>query len=225
MALHLNLYHELQKLAVQRRRDPLKLGLYGIVVVIVILAFYYFYRIEQVSGVVNKAKRMQAQWQLLEPKAKEAQALETQLTANLNTKDELLQSIESRFYWAPLLEKIQRTVPRNVQITSLRGSMAAWVEEAGGKRSREGMLTISGVAAGAEPRKVAEDFRTEFLGKCLQGYNGAESKFVTLEESEGTVQLDGKTLNTATYSLQFHFKIEAAVPVQSAGPRTQKGAR
>jgi len=217
MALHLNLYHEIQKQDLQRRRDPLKLGVYGVVVVIFALAAYYFYRMDQVRIVSGSAKRLQVQWQMAEPKAKDAQLLESQLTTTIKTKEDLVQAIESRFYWAPLLERIQQSVPGNVQIITFRGAM-----DGGNKK---GVLNISGVAAGVEPRKVAEDFRTNFVAKCLAKYKDVDSKFSALEESETTVQFEGKSLNSALFSLQFQFTVEEANPSPSPVQRVPKGAR
>ena len=217
MALHLNLYHEIQKQELQRQRDPLKLGLYGILGLVAILLVYYFYRVEQGTRLANQAKQLQAQWQMTEPKAKEAELLEAQLMINLKTKDDLVHAIENRFYWAPLMERIQRMVPANVQITSFRGSM----EPGTGK----GLLAVSGIAAGDEPRRVAEDFRTNFAGKCLQGYKEVDSGFVSLGESDATVMLNGKALNTALFVLQFHFTVVDTGSSTTPAPRSQKGAR
>jgi Tfp pilus assembly protein PilN len=217
MALHLNLYHEVQKQEIQRQRDPLKLGMYGIAVVVAILLAYYFYRMEQVQGVASRAAQLQTRWQMTDPKAKEAQVLETQLTVSTKTKEDLVQAIENRFYWAPLLERIQKTVPKNVQITSFRGL----IEPGTGK----GSLSVSGIGAGTEPRKVAEDFRTSFSAKCLTGYNSVDSNFVSLEESDATVQLDGKAQNTALFALQFQFAVAEAVPSATPVQRVPKGAR
>ncbi|MEI8340735.1 MAG: hypothetical protein WCH43_04255 [Verrucomicrobiota bacterium] len=217
MALHLNLYHEIQKQEMQRRRDPLKLGVYGVVVVIVFLMIYYFYRMEEVSVITNSAKKLKAEWQMTESKAKEAQLLEVQLTASIKTKEDLVQSIETRFYWAPLLERIQKTVPKNIQVTSFHGNVEA--------QTGKGTLSVSGIAAGAEPRKVAENFRTEFAGKCLTGYKDVDSKFSSLEESDATVPLDGKTLATALFALQFQFTVVDASPSPTPVQRLQKGAK
>ena len=41
MALHLNLYHEVNKAKAIKRRDPLKLSLYGLAAVIAGFASYY----------------------------------------------------------------------------------------------------------------------------------------------------------------------------------------
>jgi len=217
MALHLNLYHEMQKQAMQRRRDPLKLGLYALVVVVAILLFYYFYRVEQVHVLTTQAAQLESKWKMTEPKAQEALALEAQLNASVKVKEALVQAIENRFYWAPLLEKIQRTIPANVQITSFRGSM----DSVTGK----GMLTVSGIAAGATPRKVAEDFRTSFVSKCLEGFNKVDSDFASLEDSDTTVQLDGKALSTVLFSLQFQFSVEEPTPSPTPVQKLQKGAR
>jgi len=206
MPLHLNLYHEIQKQQLQRRRDPLKLGIYAVGVLIALLIGYYFYRMQQVYDVTRQSGQLQTQWQSLEPKSKDAAALEIVLTAQSKLKETVVSKIDYRFFWAPMLQKIQIAVPRNVQITTFRGSF-----EPGG---RTGAISLNGVAAGAQPRKVAEDLRTALLAKCLQSYTSVTSNFSSLEDSEATVLLDGKTMATALFSLQFQF----TVPLPGATP-------
>lgn len=216
MALHLNLYHEIQKQAIARSRDPLKLGLYAVGVVVAFLMIYYFYRLEQVSVLTSQAKKLQAQWDLKTPKAKEALAESAQFSTNLKLREDLTSAIENRYYWAPLLERIQKAVPKNVQITRLHGQM----------EQGRGTLEITGIGAGPEPRKVAEDFRTSFIEKCLKGAIKIDSKFSSLEDTDATVQLNDKTLNTALFTLQFNFSVAEIVPTTPvATPVKRKGAR
>ena len=216
MAFHLNLYHAMQKLALERQRDPLKLGLYAVMVVVVFLMLYYFYRLEQVSVFTSQARKLQTAWDLKSPKAKDALAQATQLNTNVKLKDDLENAMENRFYWAPFLERIQNVVPSNVQITHLHG-----VVDPGA-----GLIEFAGVGAGDQPRKVVEKFRTDFIEKGLLGYKKVASKFNSLEDSDATVQLDAKSLNTALFSLQFNFTLtdgtSAAAPAVKKG---QKGAR
>ena len=216
MALHLNLYHEIQKQQMLRRRDPLKLGLYGVGVVVAFLLFYYFYRLEQVSGVTSQAKKLETEWNLKSPKAKEALEQSAQLSINLKINQSLMEAIENRFYWAPFLERIQKTVPKNVQITHLHGTMD---QETG-----KGFIEVVGLGAGPEPRKEAEEFRLSFIEKTLKGATKIESKFSSLENSDATVQLDGSTLNTALFTLQFNFINVNTPPVAPVATPEKKSA-
>ena len=206
MALHLNLYHEIQKQTLQRRRDPLKLGMYGVALLVLASLGYYFFRMAEVSEVIKEAGRLDTQWKITEPKAKDAAQREIDLTALQKLKETIVGRIDNRFFWAPFLQKIELAVPRNVQITSFRGSIDSG--------TRIGGLTISGIAAGAQPRKVAEDLRTTLINKCLHDCTDVTSNFSSLEDSDATVQLDGKTMNTALFALQFQFN----VPIPGATP-------
>src|SRR5450432_3729602 len=145
MAIHLNLYHEIQKQERQRRRDPLKIGMLGMIVVGICFLAYYFYRMEQVRGFNDEFTRLQTEWQTTEPKFTAAKARETEITAEIKTTDAIVQAIEGRFYWAPLLEKVLSSVPREVQITKLDGEIA--------DKTKSGGLSVSGISSGSEPRK------------------------------------------------------------------------
>ena len=215
MAFHLNLYHEMQKLALERQRDPLKLGLYAVMVVVVFLMVYYFYRLEQVSVFTSRARGLQTAWDLNSPKAAESLAQATRLNTNVKLKEDLVNAIENRFYWAPFLERIQNVVPRNVQITHWRGAM----------EQGAGLVEVTGIGAGDEPRKVVEKFRTDFIEKALMGYKKVFSKFNSLEDSDASVQLDGKSLNTALFSLQFNFTLTDETSGIAPVKKVQKGGR
>ena len=214
MALHLNLYHEIKLQQVQRQRDPLKLGLYALVVIAGILLIYYAYRVQQASSTVSRSKQLQTQWQITEPKAKDADVREKMLKTNIQIKDSLVQHIEGRFYWAPLMQKMLLAIPRNVQITGFQGIVSP--------ATSTGSITLNGIAAGLEPRKASEDFRTTFIAKCLDSYKSVTSKFVSLNDSDASVLLDGKKLNAANFILQFDFSYSdpSAEPVQQ--PKNQQ---
>ncbi len=195
MALHLNLYHEVQRADLQRRRDPLKLGIIGMIVIAVGFLGYYFYRMESVRSVNEELSRLHAEWSATEPKFKVAQKRQAEIEVTLKTKATLVQMIENRFYWAPLFEKVLLTVPAEVQLTKLDGQMA--------DKDKQGGLSVTGISSGEQPRKVAEDLRTAFFNKLSEKYKGVNSSFKTLEDSEQTVKIDGKLYATAVFSMQF----------------------
>jgi Tfp pilus assembly protein PilN len=217
MALHLNLYHEIQKQQLERARDPLKLGMAVMVVMAAILMAYYFFRVQQVYRLHAQAVRLQTEWKVKEPKAQEAKKREQELMVNTQLKEDLVRRIESRFYWAPMFEKILHTVPANVQVTSLQGIMEP--------DTRAGTLNISGIAGDDSPRRAAEDFRTAFLAKCLSNFKETTSKFSALDETEEKAQLGGKALNTAIFSLQFQFSAKADAPAAAVPAQKPKKAR
>lgn len=217
MALHLNLYHEIQKQERQRRRDPLKLGMMGMIVIAVGFLAYYFCRLDNVRSVNDQLSRLQAEWSSTEPKLKAAQAREAEIATTLKTKSALVQSIESRFYWAPLLEKVLLSVPREVQVTRLDGEMV--------DKTKGGGLSVSGISSGEHPRKVAEDLRTTFVNKLSEKYKGVSSSFKTLEDSEQTVKIDGKALPTAIFAMQFQLATATAEPTPVITERKQRVAK
>src|SRR4051794_25859889 len=106
MALHLNLYHELQKKQRAKKRDPLKLSMYGIALVVLCFVAYYFTRVAQVSEINSKLSGIGIEWQGLEPKQKAAAAQEAELNAQIKLSETLVQRIEGRMYWAPILQRI-----------------------------------------------------------------------------------------------------------------------
>jgi hypothetical protein len=102
--------------------------------------------------------------------------------------------IEGRLYWAPLLEQLTTLVPREAQVTRFSG-------EVQGDDIKKCTLTIEGVAAGADPRKVAEDLRTAIAEEFSKKYRNVTSIFRSLEDGAESARLDGKTWPTATFSI------------------------
>ena len=98
--------------------------------------------------------------------------------------------IDSRFYWAPLLEKVAHCVTPNIQITSLEGA----VEDDKGIT-----ITLDGVAGGREPRGVAEDFRQMLLEQIGKGEPSVKVEFKTLEDLDTTVSVGGNNVTTAHF--------------------------
>jgi hypothetical protein len=62
-------------------------------------------------------------------------------------------------------------------------------------------LTIDGLAAGTDPRRVAEDLRTAIADRLSPRYKNVTSTFKTLEDGTETVALDGKQVGTATFAI------------------------
>src|SRR5437764_709992 len=106
MALHINLHHEIQSQERARRRDPLKLSMFAALVIALAFVAYYFVRIGSVRSVSSRLAAVQADWNRIEPRAKEAKKLEEEFTAEIKTSETLVKQIENRFYWAPIFEQI-----------------------------------------------------------------------------------------------------------------------
>src|SRR3954451_7276396 len=152
MALHLNLFHEIERQKALNRRDPLKLSMYGLGVIAAGMAGYYVLQFAGAKSTANELARVEAEYKKLTPQAEAAVKLETELSATIKTSENLTKRIEGRFYWAEVLQTLSETVPPSVQITKLNGEVA-------NDAVRHGTITIEGLSAGSEPRKVAEDLR------------------------------------------------------------------
>lgn len=208
MALHINLHHEIQTQARARRRDPLKLSMLAAALIGLAFVAYYFVRLNAVRTVTSRLSTVEAEWNRIEPRAKDAKKLEEELTAEIKTSEALVKRIESRFYWAPIFEQILQVVPREVQITKLAGEI--------GSDGKASAIVISGVSASGVPRKVAEDLRTALDDKLSTKFKRVTSSFRSLEDSEESVVLNGRQLQTASFTMEF--QLTTVDPAQTAPP-------
>ena len=213
MALHINLYHEIHKQADRERRDPVKLASLGLVVILLCLVLWYFYRSSTVRGLEVRRNVLRDQWAKLEPQLKTALDNEPKLLTQQKTNQELMERLQNRFYWAPVLAQLQALVPPNVQIIALAGDIAPPKE---GKKPPMSLL-MRGVAAGAMPRAAAEEFRQALQAGFSQAYSDVSVVFDanSLEDGLEMVQLNGQTLPTANFKIRVLFKQPAASPEAS----------
>lgn len=204
MALHLNLLHELDSAKRARQRDPLKLGLYALVGVIILFLAFYVMRLGSTAKVTSAKNSLVAEWSTLEPKQKEAAAKATELQTQIALSENMVKYIESRFYWAPLLERIGELVPSSAQVNRISAELL---------NANECTVTIEGAAAGEEPRTVAEELRTALASKLLAGKAGTvDAVFVSLEDGTTAVQVNGVTLPTAVFGI----RISIVLPKETA---------
>lgn len=194
MALHLNLYHEVQKTRKLKRRDPLKLSMYGLGAVAALFAGYYMVELGRMHAMASELRTVQTQYNALEPKARAAKKREEEINLEIKKSELVGKRIEGRFYWAPVLEQVAQTVPREVQITRLVGEVT-------GDGARKCTLTLDGLSAGSDPRKVAEDLRTNIAEKLGPKYKSVTSTFKTLEDGTEMVLLDGHQMATASFAI------------------------
>ncbi len=215
MALKINLYHEVLKAEQDRRRDPFKLATLAGIAIACLFIVYYLYRLGSVSGLHAKAGGLRAQWSKLEPQQTAAVAREAQLNLQLKANQIFINRLQGRFLWGPFLQTLAVAVPPEVQITDLSASPPA--------AGKSGDALITGLAAGQEPRGVAEKFRARIQQKFGAVYSDVSAKFDanSLDDSPMTVQMDGKTLNLATFRIRMVFKNvipPAAASQPSAAP-------
>ena len=219
MALHLNLLHEEILKQRQRKRDPLKIGMFVLAGCGAILFLYYAWNAYQLLHLKSKLSGVDAEWKKLEGTVTQAQKRSAELTNLINTTRVLDDYIDNRYFWGPFLEKLSRCVPPNAQLTSLEGLVQE--EEKGGGVT----VTIEGVAAAREPRSAAEDLRQMLLEQLGKSYHDVKAEFKTLEDVETVANIDGTNVPTARYSLTISFNpntMAKAAPTPAPGGRKKQ---
>ncbi len=207
MAIRLNLYHEVIKAKALKRRDPLKLSIYVLAAIAALGAGWYFFQLMRMSGINDELASKKAEFEKIEPLAKAARVREAELSAQAQRSGLLEKRIEGRFYWAPVLAELMQIVPREVQITRMGGEIS-------GEGVRKCQITIDGLSAGADPRRVAEDLRTAIAEKFTPNFKDVTSTFKMLEDGTEMVMLDGQQRPTATFAInvQLHTGEEKPAP-------------
>lgn len=213
MALHLNLHHEIDKQRQAQRRDPLKLATYGLFGIGALLAGYYVLQLGTTASINHELARKTEEFKVLGPKAEEAKKRQAELQATIKSSDLIVKRIEDRFYWAPILEELSKLVPPEVQITRLAGDVD-------GDNFKKCMLKMEGMAAGADPRKVAEELRTAIEDKFSKQFQEVASTFRTLEDSTETVKINGAQTPTATFAIDV--RLATGVEVVTPEPVRKK---
>lgn len=214
MALHINLYHEVQKARALKRRDPLKLSMFGIAGIAAVFAIYYVVELSRMHGMSVELNKVLTQFNALEPKAKAAKKREDEINIEIKKSELMSKRIEQRFYWAPMLEQISQTVPRDVQITRLVGDLS-------GDGLRKCSLILDGISTGSDPRKVAEDLRTAIAEKLGPKYKTVTSNFKSLEDGTEMVLLDGKQMPTASFAINVQLT-SGEDPTPTPAPRKKR---
>ena len=219
MALHINLYHEIQTQSLQRKRDPFRVGLVVILFVAACLLGYYFYRLEGSSEINEKAAKLQNEWRILGPQRDQAAAREAELRVSAKLSETLLQRIEGRCLWGAILDLIGQSVPAQVQIKNIDASKPS--------ASKQISFTLSGIASGPEARKAAEDFRVAFAQKLSLKFKNVSiiprDGFKSLEDREETVTLNGQTYPTAAFVVSYEASLDSGPDAAPAPtPRTRR---
>lgn len=197
MALQLNLLHEEIAKHRQRKRDPLKLTMYvgiGIAALFVLNYLWTGYRVLEVKG---RLAQVEHDWSKVEPKVTAAQKRAEELNAIIGTTKVLDGMIDSRFYWAPLLQTVARCVTPNIQLTTLEG--------AADEEGKGVAVVLEGMAAGSEPRGVAEDFREMLLEQVAKEQPGVKVEFKTLDDLDTSVAVGGNKAGMAHFAVGVEF--------------------
>ncbi len=214
MALHLNLYHEVQKQKTLQRRDPLKFAVIGLVVVAAGFAGYYLLQLNSQRIISNELRDLEQQYSTLSKKAEASKMREAEVSATIKVGDTLVKRMEERFYWAPILAGVAQVVPPQVQLTKFAG-------EVSGDDLKRCTVTLDGVAAGEDPRKVAEELRQSLAEQFSTRYKSVSAVFRSLEDSPETLVLNGKKVSTAIFGI--NVTMQTGEPAEAPAPaRTAK---
>ena len=160
----------------------------------------------------RKRNELQAAWSTLEPQMNAAAESETRSLAQQKSNQALVQWIQERFYWAPLLETLAEVTPAHIQIVSLTGDAGTSKENPNKGNNKAVMVLVRGVAAGLQPRTAAEDYRRMLQDRLASLYRDVSAVFDanSLEDGMETVTLEGQTMSTATFRIRIQFNPKPA---------------
>jgi hypothetical protein len=208
MALNLNLLHEEFTEERQRKRDPLKLGIKGLIGIGALLFLYYGWNAYRTIQIRSQLSVARGEWQKVEPKVTAAQKRAAELQQIIDSTKVLDSLISDRYYWAPLLALISHCVAPNIQLTSLDGATV--------ENDHTISVTIEGIAAAREPRAAAEDFRQLLDEQLEKKYGTVNVNFKNLEDLDTLVSLSGMPTASARFILNVSFDPKPDDPSRKA---------
>lgn len=217
MALHLNLLHEEILEQRQRQRDPLKIGMMVLAGIGSLLVVYYLWNVFRTLEIKSRLSTLNRDWAKVEPSVTAAQKRVAELNEAIKTTRALDDYIDNRFFWGPFLQKVAECVAPNTQLTGMTGAV---LDENKGVN-----VSIEGVAAGREPRSVAEDLRQMLLEQLKKAYSDVKVEFKSLEDVDQIVIVSGTHMSMAHYTLNITFQPQAvskAVPASTPGRNRKK---
>jgi hypothetical protein len=208
MGLHLNLLHEEIQQQRDRQRDPLKIGMMVLGGFGALLFLYYGWNAYRTLEIKSRFAAVDREWTKIEPSVTAAKKRADELNEIIKTTRVLDEYIDNRFFWGPLLQRIARCVAPNAQLTSIQGTLLDDNKSIG--------VSIEGVAAGREPRAVAEDLRQMLLEQLAQSYGEVKIEFKALEDLDTIINISGSNMAMAHYVLTVTFN--AAPPAKAVSP-------
>ncbi|MEP7014659.1 MAG: hypothetical protein ABI925_04400 [Verrucomicrobiota bacterium] len=209
MALHLNLLHEEILEQRQRQRDPLKIGIYVLAGIGALLLLYYMWNVYRTLETKSRLSTLNNKWARVEPTVTAAQKRVDELNGVIKATRALDDYIDNRFFWGPFLQKVSECVAPNTQLTGLTGAV---LDDNKGVE-----VSIEGVAAGREPRSVAEDLRQMLIEQLKKAYGDVKVEFKSLEDVDQIAMVGGTHLAMARYTLTISLKV-GAKPAASPAP-------
>ena len=217
MPLQLNLLHEEISQERQRKRDPLKISMYVAAGLAGLLALNYLWSAYRTLTIKAHLSAVERDWAKVEPQVSAAQKRAEQLNGIISTARTLDQFIDSRFFWAPILETISRCVTPNLQITNLEGAID--------EQSKAITVSLEGTAAGREPRAVAEDFRQMLLEQLGKEQPGVKVEFRTLEDLDSLVSVGANNVAAAHFIIAVNLNTGAKTPASGPAERKSKSKK
>ena len=218
MAIRLNLYYEVQKTKKQRQYDPLKIAMICLGVIILGLAGYYFMQLGEATAVRDAYRAHKAESVKLAPLAIAAKEREIAVSKKVEMAKQLAKKVEDRFYWGPVLEQLISSIPPNVQLTKCNATIATALP-------RRCDILLEGLAAGDEPRIVAEELRTSLAEQLGKTYKKTVANFKSLDDGSETVSINGKPARTASFVIAVTFNGGEEPPPPPPPPRPPAAAK
>ncbi len=197
MALQLNLLREEQQIEIERRRDPLKLGMLGVLLIVLCMAGFYLMRMGEVSKLKSKRASLEMAWQNLQPRFEEAKVREVELQEMKARADALRALMNRRFLWGTFLADLTNMVPASASLTSFSGSV----------QNSKLRCSLSGNIAGENPRRLAEEFRTAISRLLNDRFQDVEVAFQSLEDDTTPYIIRGQKTSGAKFSLSVEANI------------------
>jgi hypothetical protein len=127
------------------------------------------------------------------------------------------QQIESRFFWAPVLEQITRCVAPNVQLTAIDGQIQ--------DDDKSVTLLVEGFAAAREPRSAAEDLRQMLFEQLEKSFHEVKVEFKMLEDAETFANIGGIKTPMAHFNIAAIFKVSAQAKATPAPTRVKRQSK
>src|SRR6202011_1214588 len=159
---------------------------------------YYMFNAYRTLEIKSRLSAVERNWTKIEPEVTAADKRVAELEGIIKTTSTLDNYIENRFFWAPFLQKGPPCVPPHAPLNSLDASVLD---------DNKGIsVSLDGVAAGREPRSVAEDLRQMLIEQLGHGYSGVKVEFKTLEDLDTIVNVGGTNMPMAHYLLAINLK-------------------
>jgi hypothetical protein len=174
MILSIDLFHEINQRAKERRRDPVRGGILLSVVICLVVAAYYGLSLLQLESLNAAKARCEERWKIVEPQVKKAQDDTVQMRSDLMAVQTLSDRINKRFCWGTVLGRIVRIIPDDIKLTRLTCTAVPATTPCYD-------VSLVGYVLGSDPRAKAEELRVA-AGKGFPVDYNVTSVFQSLED-------------------------------------------